>query len=132
MAPRTTWQSLLGAQSVRVHKTGPEELGDLRAVVTRDLNDSKLSGLSADRRFATAYNAILQLTKIVIACEGYRVSGLGHHQTTFKALELAMGTQVAGLVPYFDQCRKKRNRLDYDSANVATESEVDDIIRKAE
>jgi hypothetical protein len=29
----------------------------------------------ADRRFATAYNAVLQLAKMVIACAGYRVAG---------------------------------------------------------
>jgi hypothetical protein len=50
-------------------------LTDLRAVIARDLQDAALSGLSADRRFATAYNAVLQLTKMVIACAGYRVVG---------------------------------------------------------
>lgn len=68
MEPPTTWQSLLAAQQVRPHKTGPAELRDLRDVVKRDLRDAKVSGLSADRRFATAYNAVLQLTKMVIAC----------------------------------------------------------------
>ncbi len=33
--------------------------------------DANLDQLSADRRFATAYNAVLQLTKMGIACEGY-------------------------------------------------------------
>ena len=32
----------------------------MRALVARDLADSKVAGLSADRRFATAYNAALQ------------------------------------------------------------------------
>lgn len=65
---------------------------------------------------------------MVIACEGYRVVGLGHHQTTFKALELVMGSQVFALVPYFDVCRRKRNNVDYDAANVATESEADELV----
>ncbi len=82
-------------------------------MVERDLKDAKLDELSADRRFATAYNAVLQLAKMVIACAGYRVIGAGHHQTTFEALQIAMGKQVSGLVPYFDACRRKRNQVDY-------------------
>jgi uncharacterized protein (UPF0332 family) len=100
-------------------------------VVERDLKDAKLDQLSADRRFATAYNAVLQLTKMVLACEGYRVTGLGHHQTTFEALGLAMGKQVSALVPYFDACRRKRNHVDYDMANAASETEAEELIAKA-
>jgi hypothetical protein len=43
----------------------------MRALVARDLADSKVSGLSADRRFATAYNAALQAANMAIACAGY-------------------------------------------------------------
>jgi hypothetical protein len=101
-------------------------------VVERDLQDAALEALSADRRFATAYNAVLQLSKMVIACSGYRVAGAGHHMTTFDALELAMGQPIVPLVAYFDTCRRKRNQVDYDRANAATESEAADLLRKAE
>src|ERR1022692_1363946 len=98
------WQGLLTAQRVRAHKTSPQEIHDLRAVVERDLKDAKLEDLSDDRRFATAYNAVLQLTKIVIALQGYRVAGLGHHQAAFQALEIAMGRSVLPFSSYFDRC----------------------------
>jgi len=39
----------------------------MRALVARDLADSKVAGLSADRRFATAYNAALQAVNMAIA-----------------------------------------------------------------
>ena len=35
----------------------------LRSVIRRDLADASLDGVSADRRFATAYNAALQAAK---------------------------------------------------------------------
>jgi uncharacterized protein (UPF0332 family) len=127
-----TWQDLLNAQRIRAHRTGPEEIHDLRGVVERDLKDAKLDALSEDRRFATAYNAVLQLTKIMIACEGYRVVGLGHHQTTFQALEIAMGRSVIPLSSYFELCRRDRNQVDYDMANVATEAEARLLVQKAE
>ena len=102
-----TWQRLLTEQRVKRHTTGPQELDDLRGVVERDLKDAALEGLSADRRFGTAYNAVLQLAKMAIACAGYRVAGIAHHQTAFEALELAMGSSVSDLAAYFDICRRK-------------------------
>jgi len=127
-----TWQDLLNAQQVKVHNTSLQEIHDLRTVVERDIKDAKLDALSDDRRFATAYNAVLQLTKIVIACQGYRVTGLGHHQTTFQALEIAMGPSVYALSSYFERCRRQRNQVDYDMANVATEADVKLLVQKAQ
>jgi hypothetical protein len=127
-----SWQQLLAANRVRRHATSRQELNDLRAVIARDLQDAALPGLSADRRFATAYNAVLQLTKMVIACTGYRVVGQGHHQTTFEGLELAMGAGIAALAAYFDTCRRKRNLVEYDVANVATETEAEELLRQAQ
>jgi hypothetical protein len=56
-----SWQKLLAANRVKPHKTSRQELDGLRAVVQRDLKDAAIEGLSEDRRFATAYNAVLQL-----------------------------------------------------------------------
>jgi hypothetical protein len=117
---------------VQRHTPSRHELDGLRAVVARDLRDAEVPGLSADRRFATAYNAVLQLAKMAIACAGYRVVGQGHHVTTFEAVELAMGRTVAPLASYFETCRRKRNMLDYDMANVATETEVRELLEKAQ
>jgi len=107
-------------------------LQGLRELIARDLTDAALVALSADRRFATAYNAVLQLTKMTIACAGYRVVGAGHHQTTFEALEIALGASIAPTVNYFDACRRKRNLVDYDLANVATDTEAEELLRTAE
>jgi hypothetical protein len=117
---------------VKRHRTSRQELGDLRDLVERDLQDAAVPAISADRRFATAYNAALQLAKMVIACAGYRVVGPGHHLTTFEALEIAMGPSVSPLVAYFDMCRRKRNQVDYDCAHAATATEAEDLITKAE
>lgn len=117
---------------MRTHVTSLAELTALRAVVARDLADAAIADLSADRRFATAYNAVLQIAKMVLACKGYRVTGIGHHQTTFEAVELAMGSSMTALAAYFDTRRRKRNMVDYDMANVATETEVEELITEAD
>jgi hypothetical protein len=127
-----SFQQLLAAHRVQPHTTSKRELAGLRAIVSRDLQDAYVPGLSSDRQFATAYNAVLQLAKMAMACAGYRVVDQGHHLTTFEALELAIGQSVSQLASYFDTCRRKRNMLDYDMANVVTDTEVTERLEKAE
>ena len=124
-------QTLVTNQRLRPHTTSKQEIDDLRAVIARDLADAAIAALSADRRFATGYNAALQTATIIIHCAGYRSTGIGHHQTTFEAAELAMGADSARFIAYFDACRRKRNTVDYDRAHVATETEATDIVKHA-
>ena len=100
-----SWGALLANRTVQPHKTSAREIEGLRQLVARDLADAAIEELSADRRFATAYNAVLQLSKMAIACAGYRVtSGSGHHQKTFEAVR-----QGGPQADYFETCRCKRN-----------------------
>jgi hypothetical protein len=122
-----TWEDLLASARVKHHKTNSKEIRQLREVVARDLKDAGVKALSADRRFATAYNALLQLAKMVIACSGDRITGPGHHYTTLEALELAMGSSVSESVAYFDACRRKRNQVDYDCADLISEGEAEEL-----
>jgi len=113
--------------------TSSNELAGLRKLIARDMGDATLPGLSADRTFATAYNAVLQLSKMALGCAGYRVSATlpGHHQTTFEAAGSVLGTGARQLTDYFETCRRKRNVIDYDSAEVATERQAAELLEKA-
>lgn len=95
--------------------------------------DAAVPGLSADRTFATVYNAVLQLSKLALACAGYRVSTTlpGHHQTTFEAAGFLLGAEARRLTDYFETCRRKRNLIDYDSAEVTTESQAAELLERA-
>jgi uncharacterized protein (UPF0332 family) len=127
-----TWKQLLAQNAVKRHKTSREELENLRAIIARDLADASVAGLSADRRFTTAYNAALQSAKMAIACAGYRVTiGAGHHKISLECIDLAIGSAANPFADYFDRCRRKRNTIDYDDAFVATETEAEEILRKA-
>jgi hypothetical protein len=81
--------------------------------------------------YAPSWNATWHTATMAIACAGYRTSGLGHHQTTFEAAELALGATSAPFTAYFDACRRKRNTVDYDRAHVATETEATEIVKRA-
>lgn len=127
-----SWKALLASRTVEPHKTSQKEIESLRHLVARDLTDAAIEELSADRRFATSYNAVLQLSKMAIACAGYRVtSGAGHHQKSFEAVKVVLGKQSEPLADYFETCRRKRNHIDYDASEVATDTEAQELLEKA-
>jgi len=125
------YEKLLRERRIRRHRTNPQEIASLFQVVERDLADAAIAALSADRRFATAYNAALQAATAVMYSEGYRAHGIGHHSTTFDFLKEAMGRTIASLADYFDDCRRKRNRADYLGAGQISVTEAEDLLREA-
>ena len=104
----------------------------MRALVARDLADASIDGLSADRKYATAYNAALQTANMAIACAGYRVTAkTGHHKITFYSANLALGAGATKYADYFETCRRKRNVIDYTRSHVATETEAKEVVAQA-
>lgn len=125
-------RDLLNSRKIRTHTTSAGEIDGLRKVVNRDITDASIEALSDDRRFATAYNAVLQISTMILACAGYRVSsGTGHHLKTFEAVKKIIATaEVEELTNYFDLCRRKRNNIDYDSAEIVSQSEAKELLEK--
>ena len=125
-------KQLLNQGRLRHHKTSKEEISNLLRVIKRDIKDAKVEGLSSDRKFATAYNAVLQLATILLHCKGYKAKGEGHHSTVFQATREIMGKGYYELVDYFDSCRAKRNITDYNYAGEISESEAEELVIEAE
>lgn len=127
-----TWTKLLANKDAQKHKTSKQELDNMRALIARDLADAGLAGLSADRKFATAYNAALQAANMAIACAGYRiVSKVGHHRVSFETTKLVLDKPEHKYADYFEACRRKRNTIDYTFSNVATDTESKEIVVQA-
>lgn len=121
------WVKTGDLQKVEVNE---KTLTDLQRLVERDLNDAQLPALSDDRRFATAYGAALNLTSYIVRKEGFRVVGkVGHHKITFDVARYILGTKAHALIDYFDICRRKRNKVDYDAADTISETEVNELIK---
>jgi hypothetical protein len=126
------WASWLASHQIQTHKTSRTEIENLRALIQRDLKDAGLTQLSADRRFATAYNAALQSATMALACAGYRVTArIGHHKIAFEATVLALGPNTQDFADYFEICRRKRNMIDYTQTYVASETEAIEIVQRA-
>jgi hypothetical protein len=123
---------LLASKEAQRHKTSKKELDNMRALIARDLADAAIAGLSADRRFATAYNAALQAANMAIACAGYRImSKVGHHRVSLESMKLVLGKPAHEYADYFEICRRKRNTIDYTFSNVASEIEAQEILFQA-
>lgn len=123
---------LLSQGKLTHHKTSKKEIGNLLQLVRRDIRDAKVKGLSNDRRFATAYNAVLQLAIILLYCNGYRTKGVGSHFTVFQAMQEILGQDYIDLANYFDSCRAKRNIMDYDYAGGVSKKEAEELIDEVE
>lgn len=79
-----------------------------------------------------AYNAARALATIAIRASGYRVKQIGGaHYNTFLALPAAMGSACEPLATYFDVCRQSRNDLSYGLASVVSDSDADELLKRA-
>lgn len=126
-----TLKQFLADGRLKRHRSSPREIRDLLRVADRDLKDAAVTAISLDRRFITAYQAVLQLATIVLAASGFRATGAGHHWATFKTLPELLGQDLQNLSDYFDQCRTKRNLSDYDRAGEISREEAGELLKEA-
>lgn len=117
---------------IRTHRTSKKEIQDLFGLINRDIRDASSEEISYDRRFATAYNAALNLATIILYCKGYQSYGKAHHFTIFQAMKIILGTGHEELANYFDACRSKRNTLDYDLVGIVSEKELNELMQEVE
>jgi uncharacterized protein (UPF0332 family) len=125
-------KNLLNKGILKKHQTSQKEIYDLFGIVDRDLEDAAVPNLSTDRRFAIIYNATLQAVTALLHCEGYRISGHGHHANTFLFLRHYNKGKFKDESAYFDQCRSKRNLTDYDYAGSISDTECKELLKEAE
>jgi hypothetical protein len=124
-------QSWLSEGKLKAHKTSKSEITQLLSVFDRDLADAQVKTLSADRRFAIAYNAALMVSIAALAAGGYRASGEGHHYWTIQSLAFTLQLD-ARTINKFNKFRQKRNISDYERTDVVSEQEVAEIIALAQ
>jgi len=108
---------------LRGHVASREEIGNLLALIERDLADSAITGLTPDWRLNIAYNAALQCATTALAASGYRASREAHHVRTIGSLEFTVGADQVK-VAQLDMFRRKRNVSDYERTGGVSETEA--------
>jgi hypothetical protein len=112
---------------LKPHQTSWKEIKNLLDIVDRDMLDAG-SAISTDWRFGIAYNAALKLCTVLLYAEGYRASRELQHYRTLAALPEILGEAKKVDAEYLDDCRKKRNIVEYDYVGGASESDADELI----
>jgi len=72
--------------------------------------------------------AALKLCRILLSAEGYRPSHELQHYRTLAALPEILGDEKKPNAEYLNDCRKKRNVVEYDDVGGASESDSDELI----
>lgn len=117
---------------LKAHRTSSKEVHNLLKVIERDLQDCQVQHVSADWRFAIAYNAALQCCTVALYCSGYKPArGQSEHYRVIQSLSLTLGNDFVEIRNYLNACRAKRNVSDYDAAGTISDSEVGELIETA-
>ena len=108
------------------HQSSREEIKNLLGVVDRDLKECQAKGLSADWRFAIAYNAALQAATAALAAAGYHSTRDSHHYRVFQSLEYTIKAEPK-LIYRLDAFRKKRNLSSYEMGGTVSDGEAKEM-----
>ncbi len=109
------------------HKTSRKEIANLFGIVNRDLLAAKDS-ITADWQFGITYNAALKLCTILLYTEGYRPAGAFKHYRPIQALPLILGPERKSDTEYLENCRKKRNIVEYEYVGAVTDEDVAELM----
>jgi hypothetical protein len=127
---KVSLQSWLESGQLRAHKASKAEIAELLKAIDRDLADSQVKGLSADRRFATAYSAALLVATLALAASGYRAQHEGHHYWSIQSLAFTMKI-TADTIDQLNAFRRKRNMADYERVGLVSEQEIKKMVALA-
>lgn len=111
--------NLVKTGQLKTHAPTPVEIQRLVRSIRRNLDDSRVAGISDETRFDVAYRSIMQCAMIGVLASGYRPSTNmpGHHQTMIQTLSLTMDVQKS-IWLVLDALRRKRNLSDYTGEGV--------------
>jgi hypothetical protein len=112
---------------LKPHVPTRREMADLLAIVDRDLPEAA-HATSHDWHFGIAYNAALKLCAMLLHAEGYRAANTLQHYRTIMAMPVVLGSSRSADADYLDNCRRKRNELEYERAGVVSEREAGELV----
>ena len=115
------------------HKTTEEELKAIFGVIDRNFKDAAIKGLSSDQKYILSYQAAFKVALALIKCHGYRPIKIGHHYIVWQCLkELLNEEKIRKQVLLFENAAKKRSKLSYDIAGLASQKEADEMCRETQ
>lgn len=90
-----------------------------------------LDGGYLDTAFKSAYDGVLQISRVVLLLNGLRPDDGGQHKTTFMVAGAFLGPEFTELIEKIDRCRIKRNAIIYQPLDNISKSEAEGILKSA-
>ena len=91
-----------------------------------------LQGDYLDTAFKSAYDGVLQISRVVLLLNGFRPDDGGQHKTTFMVAGAILGSEFAELIEKIDRYRIKRNTIIYQPLDNISKSEAEGILQSAQ
>lgn len=113
------------------HKTSKEEIGAIYGVIDRCFKDADLKGLSSDQKYILSYQAALEAGMALVYCHGYKPIKTGHHYITWQCLKDLFGEKSRKTILLFEDASKKRSKLSYDIAGLASQKDADEMYQES-
>jgi uncharacterized protein (UPF0332 family) len=113
------------------HQTNKEELKAIFGVIDRCIKDADLKGLSSDQKYISSYQAAFEAAMALVYFHGYRPIKAGHHYIIWQCVKDLLSEDIKASILLFENAAKKRNKLSYDIAGLASEKEADEIYNEA-
>ena len=98
------------------------DIESLLSVAERNINDSRVKGLSDDSAFMLAYQAILSCASALLLSKGFRPASKGQHYYSIESLRETLRNDEQ--VDVLQQIRNKRNIIQYEQAGIISPSEA--------
>jgi hypothetical protein len=124
-------KSLVDAGWLEQQPTSPDEIEALLGIVDRRLDELDGSLKYPDSIFTLAYDAVRCSATVILRAQGLRAKHARHHEMTFEALHRLGIPEVSDRARYYDTCRRKRAKLEYDSAGDVSNAEAQDLAAEA-
>ena len=123
------YDKLLEQRRIKTYHSKPQEVERLLKVAARDLATAeKILPEDLDWAFRIIYNGVLQAARALMLHEGFRARGPEQYLTVVRFCKLALGPEYERQVALFDQIRRKRNRLVYETVGLVSRQEVEQTI----
>ncbi len=88
-----------------------------------------LKGNFYETALKSAYDGLLQISRVILLLNGYRPNGTEQHKTTFMVAGIILGNDFADLIKKIDKYRVKRNRAVYQPVDFISRSEAENILK---
>lgn len=90
-----------------------------------------LNGGYWDTAFKSAYDGLLQISRVILLLSGYRPDDGEQHKTTFRVAGALLGNDFSELIDKIDRYRIKRNNVIYKPLAPISKREAEGIFKSA-